>query len=504
MPLLSSRRPTATPTSRRTTAVAADSPANSAPLPTYQAPSAPLNTAGLAALDQLPAKPPSLAGLKTAQASAIEQLSEAVTGANDRTSGHRRALEKKRARLTAWQQQGEDGDEGVGEELRARVGDAEEQSASVDERVLELTRRLEERVRAVIDGKEMVRNREAALEEVSGNVVRGEGRVAPTQSTLGASQFRQGNPKRRSEVGQELDEDDEDGDEGEDEGERNGVVGLLGALRSKVAQEDERYAKLSLRARYAENNDYVGFKKVLHDAMHQDDGVPLAHSSTWFPADPDASIIADVAATQDEDSDLEVAAERISTRCPITLMELQDAVTTACGHNFERAAILDMISRGAERVGGTQQRQGRRTVVVGGERAIRCPESSCRGIVAESALKRDPLVRRKIQRLQAAKGAGDDDEDGMDADDGTSRRRAEMVHSDDIEDVDDEIEKTRRSIVPRIKREVASSRAGTAVPGTQLGARLSSTQTTIIDMEGDDEDDDEDEEWSYGLFNRNG
>ncbi len=119
---------------------------------------------------------------------------------------------------------------------------------------------------------------------------------------------------------------------------------------------------------YATNNTYIGFKRIVHDALHPgDDAPPLANPSTWFPTDaallPSTNTRSRARADgdgDDDDDDLAIASERISIKCPLTLLPYKDPVTSSkCPHSFEKAAILDMIARSAGRLGG--------------EKAVKCP-----------------------------------------------------------------------------------------------------------------------------------
>ena len=134
-----------------------------------------------------------------------------------------------------------------------------------------------------------------------------------------------------------------------------------------------------LNTSYAQNNDYVGFKKLVYDAQFPgDDAPPMPHSSTWFSdQSPDSSAphtrgAATAAAAGNpptgNDDDLAVASERISIKCPITLLPMKDPVTsTKCPHSFEREAILSMINASDVRIDGG----GRRGA--GGKKAMQCP-----------------------------------------------------------------------------------------------------------------------------------
>lgn len=129
--------------------------------------------------------------------------------------------------------------------------------------------------------------------------------------------------------------------------------------------------------RYATNNAYIGFKRIVHDALHPGaDAPPIANASTWFPSDPSLApststrntrahangqpTSAATDAEDDDDDDVAIASERISIKCPLTLLPYKDPVTSSkCPHSFEKAAILDMISKSAGRVGH--------------EKAVQCP-----------------------------------------------------------------------------------------------------------------------------------
>lgn len=70
------------------------------------------------------------------------------------------------------------------------------------------------------------------------------------------------------------------------------------------------------------------------------------------------------AAANDE---LTVASERISIKCPITLLPMKDPVTsTKCPHSFEKEAILSMINVSDVRAEGSGGRGG-------GQKAMQCP-----------------------------------------------------------------------------------------------------------------------------------
>ena len=80
---------------------------------------------------------------------------------------------------------------------------------------------------------------------------------------------------------------------------------------------------------------------------------------------------------EDDDEDIAVASERISIKCPITLLPMKDPVTSQkCPHSFEKEAILGMIDASDVRVGGSGRRGD-------GQKAMRCPvcEVVCQALV---------------------------------------------------------------------------------------------------------------------------
>lgn len=122
----------------------------------------------------------------------------------------------------------------------------------------------------------------------------------------------------------------------------------------------------------------------------------MPHASTWFPSnspsDPtntnnDTTTTSTLANTRNKNKhtnnttnsevppsptsseDLAVASERISIKCPLTLLTMKDPVTSQkCPHSFEKEAILGMIAASDVYVGGNGG--GRRG---GGQKAMKCP-----------------------------------------------------------------------------------------------------------------------------------
>lgn len=161
-------------------------------LPNYQPTEHPLNENAQHALHDLP-RNHKLDSLKHKFRAANGHLTQAAADINDRFQIHDVQNEKRKARKTTQSSQDSHGEEDkVLDEMRQRTND--------------MTQSLEGSVRKIIDASEELAGVERALKELDSNVTAGRGVLAPTQSTLGTSQFRQ-NQRRRV-----ADPDDEDSD----------------------------------------------------------------------------------------------------------------------------------------------------------------------------------------------------------------------------------------------------------------------------------------------------
>lgn len=198
-------------------------------LPTYQPPAHPLNEAAQRALQNL-SSAHKLDKLKHHLEKSVKALTDNAGHINDCYQAKAERQQKKRARRAPQEIEDEDED-ATAEELKAQVE--------------EMTERMEISVRNIIDNHAAVERMETALKEVGQNIAAGGGAVVPTQSTLGASQFRQGRRRR----GADLDEDDSDFDDAPSQAEDQENAGLSGLLGRKMAEQKSRYESLSMRDR---------------------------------------------------------------------------------------------------------------------------------------------------------------------------------------------------------------------------------------------------------------
>ena len=335
---------------------------------------------------------------------------------------------------------------------------------------------MEEAVRGVVDSKAHTESVETALREMSVNLRESGGRSAPTQSTLGASQFR-GQKRHRANADDDDDEDDEDEEEDSDSQSQQ-QEGPSVFLQSRIATSATAYESLSLGDKYASNNDYIGFRKVLHDAQHageEDNAPPMPHASTWFPSSPNTTNDPHNAATtaaDASDEDIQVASEKRSLRCPITLRPMREPVSsTKCPHSFEKAAIHDMLSASSLTVtaplnvdNGTQLSMGPKR-----QKAIKCPD--CAIVLTAANLKVDAALVRKIRRMQAKEAAGrDEDSDGETGYvKGTQRQHISSSPARGNQRIKKEMMSQGRSGAGQAGSNTGGEREVSVVPGTQLG-----------------------------------
>lgn len=207
-------RPSETPNRQRT---------GPTPLPTYQPPQHPLNENAIRAITDLP-RNHRLDSLKNRLNVATNHLAGAAVDINDRLLTQITVYEKSRDRREKLGSQEDDNNE---EEERA-MNEKRQQTN-------ELTGRLELGVRKIIDAKVQVQGVEKALKELETNVANNRGAIAPTQSTLGASQFRS-NRRRR---GADADSDEDEDDVFDDNTQENGSA--VDFVKRKIEEQNSAY-----------------------------------------------------------------------------------------------------------------------------------------------------------------------------------------------------------------------------------------------------------------------
>ncbi|KAJ5662036.1 mRNA cap guanine-N7 methyltransferase [Penicillium maclennaniae] len=291
------------------------------------------------------------------------------------------------------------------------------------------------------------------------------------RAALGVRQTR-GQRRRQREAASD-DEDAEDEDDGDYEGtperetrEANAQNPPSHRLCNALDEGTEKWNSQSLTARYAGNNNYIGFYRIVHDSKFPGDEVPPPpNASTWFSHLEDPNANADTAGSPSnrrtrnrrepspaDSDDIAIERERISLKCPLTLQPFRDPVTsTKCPHSFEREAIQDMISRSSLQIPPPPGRAGRRI------RAVKCPV--CSVPLCNDDLRSDPVLLRKVRRAEEllARQADDELEGSQSQQDhlGPVTLASDAIDADEMDvDVDvDEDEEVDEDMKVRVKSE---------------------------------------------------
>ncbi|KAL2044665.1 hypothetical protein N7G274_002439 [Stereocaulon virgatum] len=441
-----------------------------AQLPAYQLPQHPLNEAAQRALQNLP-RNHKLDALKTRQRAANKHLTQAAADINDRLQDKTAEFERRRRNLEKQSSHHSIEEDPILDDMRRNVDD--------------MTERLDASVRKIIDASAEVEGMERALRGLLEDVSNTGSYGGATQSTVGASQAR---PRRRR---QGVGSDDEESDFGDEATQIVGVNdSVMAALKQKIAEQRAAYQKMSMSHRYASHNDYIGFKKIVHDAHYPEDKAPhMPHASTWFPSEsPDPSHPATRAAAAagdaiEDDDDLAVASERVSIKCPLTLLPMKEPVTSQkCPHSFEKGAILDMINRSDITLEGS----GRR-----GVKAMKCPV--CVVLLTANDLREDPVLIRKIKRIQAAQNAQNDeysDDEDISRQTRPAGGQTGLISSSPAMTRTPKLKTERQSQAPSIQ-----SRQVSMVPNTQIERSADEEEdgpsnSPFVDLEDDEDTDD--------------
>ncbi|KAF1809802.1 hypothetical protein P152DRAFT_441287 [Eremomyces bilateralis CBS 781.70] len=436
---------------------------SSAADPSYVRPSYPLNREAQFAIDEL-LRSSSLTSLEKHLSQASDLLTQSAGEINDRLHESQTRLTKQRERLESREADG------------ARlVQEREEQLGEMRERVETMTEKMEEQVRKIIDAQN-------GLEEIRNSVAAVQGECSQLSHLPGRTQARPSQRSRTQRVADDEDEDRDtemvDADENEEQEELPEWDFPIASdiFQSRLEAAKHEYQSLSLATRYANHNTYIDFRRLVHDSQHpNEDGPPLPRPETWFPEGdapgPGVTLFNQGAsrpgAEEESDEDLAVSRATISTKCPLTLQEFKDPVTSQkCPHSFERDAIIGIIKRSTLRVGGNEY--------------VRCPVGGCKEHITESDLHTDSVLIRKIRRIQRA-AAADEDEDGGD-------EKMDDDAFDELED-DDEVaavrqRKIRRGTTVPPKTEPRNS----GVTGRPSVSERSSGVTQTVDLGSDTEE----------------
>ncbi|KAF2438037.1 hypothetical protein P171DRAFT_437126 [Karstenula rhodostoma CBS 690.94] len=373
-------------------------PAVEEELPPYKKPSHPLNEHALTKLRAL--NGPSVTQLKDHNKKAGDRITNAAALVLDTLYERQAAVAKQR---TKW-------DKNIGTESREQD---EARLAELQAQVDEYSKKLEESMRAVIDNGVAAQRIEESLAwlqtHAPGRLQQEYATQRSQQQSQGASQRLSHSQRRRT---QNRDDDDDEDMQDEHEtqesmgptpgptpldGSRPSLTGVSEMYTERVEREKRDYTSISYIGRYSKNKEYSTFKKMVHDAQYRDDR-PLPNPEMWFTetGSPALGVTGHGEDHDDDDDDIVMERATISIKCPLTFLPYKDPYTSLkCPHTFERVAIMEMIRKSNVRVGGGSASSG--------EKAVKCPVTGCDQMLRANDLNHDPVLARRIKRLQEDK-----------------------------------------------------------------------------------------------------
>ncbi len=270
--------------------------AGNEPLP-YEKPSFPLNPAAQRALEQL-RRAHNLRSLENGFLEAQAAIAITAGEINDRLYQKELAAKKRKAD----QQQASSADAEDGDEIDRSIEEFRD-------KVERMTQRMDESMRKMIDGRHSTQSIQESLAAASRDARTNAATQASTQQAR-TQQYEDFQPTDPAAGTQDQ-------------------PTSIDAFRSKMEDAKTKYQTFSLNARYADNNEYRDFRRVVHDARHPDGDAQLPHHSEWFEesgtAAPGMTARGRVGENDEEDDDdIAIYRATISTKCPLTLARICD------------------------------------------------------------------------------------------------------------------------------------------------------------------------------------
>lgn len=267
-------------------------------------------------------------------AQSAQLLSQSVYGINERVTNRKKTAAQNAERAAKRKHHG--GDDGEGDDEAAAAAErAEGEVRELEGEVLDLATQIEEAMREALDMQATVEDEKSTLRELPELV------AARQQGVLEQAQ-------------QDREADEEDADPPAVPG-----VPLLDVLREACGAKAAEYDRLSPYEKYAVNNKYIDFKQSWHEGLYQNpDDIPVPDATRWFDRDGRPRLETrrdeqqggageDEDMDGDEDDDIQIAREKRSFRCPLSLAVMREPFTCRlCKHSFEKSAITEIIKGG--------------------------------------------------------------------------------------------------------------------------------------------------------------
>lgn len=263
-------------------------------------------------------------------AQSAKLLSQSVYGINERVTNRKKTAAQNAERAAKRKHGGDDGE--GDDEAAAAAERAEGEVRELEDEVLDLATQIEEAMRQALDMQATLEDEKSTLRELPELV------TARQQSVVEQAQ--------------------QDREAEEDEAEPPEVPGVptLDLLREVCGAKAAEYDGMTPYDKYAINNKYIDFKQSWHEGLYQNpDDIPLPDATRWFDRDgrprletrrdeQRAEAGEDEDMDGDEDDDIQIAREKRSFRCPLSLAVIREPYTCRlCKHFFEKNAITEYI-----------------------------------------------------------------------------------------------------------------------------------------------------------------
>lgn len=327
------------------------------------------------------------------------------------------------------------------------------------EKVSDLTAKMDESIRQVIDDQAWAKNVPLSVEHI-----------------LSVSRETQ-NRRRHQEA-----ENEEESLQTIQPDEIEGASALFHAAQSTA---DTEWTGQTLTERYSRHPDYSDFYNIRHETQNPGERAPpVPHPDMWFAAQEGRNTQRNGGVTQrrsrnatqnDDDSDVEIEGETISCKCPLTLQYFKNPVTSKkCPHSFEKEAIFGLIKNSREKwplspeqIAELDQNYSRnsREYTTAQTQMVRkqpvytvCPERGCNAMLTTNDFRDNAALQRRARKEE---------------------EQERLAAYDDSEDSDDALPRTQRRNVVPITSSPTSGRRRTFVKGERDVSRVPDTQTPM-------------------------
>lgn len=411
----------------------------------------PLNQQAFTALENLKRHDASTqsASLQETLDRAAKLLTDTVGQINDRASEER---ERRQLRLQKLRRDGQ-----------KEEGGEQEADQMYQQKVEALTKAMDESIRKIVDDQQFPKNSSEWIQHVVDK----------------SKEFNQ-----RTQT-LENDEEDEQGEEQnrmvQPDESQNGTA----MLQAAQLIADTEWNAQSLTQKYARNNTYADFYRMVWDSKNPGEHPPpLPDPSMWFAAQEGRSLGRNTQrSTQrsataeddehdethsdlhDEDTEIQMTSDIRSVKCPLTMRYFEEPMTsTLCPHSFEKSAILTFIRESDKRLpltaeqendlntryprGSKGRPQAELIAKSRNPKCVQCPVPGCivTTLTADD-LRFDNVLLRMTKRAQEAERREQEEDDGG----------PEDLDDDSDDDLPSATQRKRKKVVP-----IGSSPVGTA------------------------------------------